>query len=157
MGVKVISQTCNQSKAFVCFFRCSVCSRSTERLISDSGSLCSSHYSQYSGDSDGNKRHTRVLGFVYFSPFNGKCACQSSSSVFSHLKHLQPFRFTLKCFRAIPTPRLGVAATQICSFANQSSLLPENHCNANQTSVCMQSKENTDIQTKCCLSLQVNG
>ncbi|XP_075882471.1 ceramide kinase [Nelusetta ayraudi] len=39
-----------------CLSGCSVCSRSTERLIqqpADSGSQCSSHYSQFSSDSDG--------------------------------------------------------------------------------------------------------
>lgn len=36
-------------------FRCHVCSRSTERLISQSSdSIYSSHYSQFRGDSDGN-------------------------------------------------------------------------------------------------------
>lgn len=39
-----------------CFSGCSVCSRSTERLFppsADSASLCSSHFNQFSGDSEG--------------------------------------------------------------------------------------------------------
>lgn len=154
-----------------------MCSRSTERLISDSGSLCSSHYSQYSGDSDGNKRQTKVLGFVYFSPFDRKCACQSSSSVFSHFKTklkasfnpfllhcyrldmyfsgfifiLQPLIFILKYFRAIPTPRLG----QICSFAKQSRvhfLLKITEMQIKPVLVCKVKKTQTPKQSVACPS-----
>lgn len=44
-------------------FRCSVCSRSTERLFphsSDAGSLYSSHYNQFSSDSEGRCTHART-------------------------------------------------------------------------------------------------
>ena len=50
-----------------------MCSRSTERLFhqsSDSGSLYSSHNSQYTSDSEGNntKDTHKNLVFVYFIP-----------------------------------------------------------------------------------------
>lgn len=55
-------------------FRCSVCSRITERLIphpSDSGSMYRSHNSLFSSDSEGNNLDIKVvfcLCFQYFGP-----------------------------------------------------------------------------------------
>lgn len=72
---------------------------------------------------------------------------------------LQPFRFILKCFWAIPTPRRVIPATQICSFAKQTTvhfLLKITAMQIQPVFVC-KVKENIDTQTKCCLSLQVNG
>lgn len=63
MGIEVgeflipLSETLCVACSFMHVIRCSVCSRSTERLFhsfSDSGSLYSSHFSEFSSDSEGN-------------------------------------------------------------------------------------------------------
>lgn len=100
---------CNQTKAvgfhsFLSFFsfRCSVCSRSTERLIqqpADSGSQCSSHYSQFSSDSDGQ---SRLVCMLFVSRQSRNCQCQCSSFGSSCLKQVkddfQPVSFALSRF-----------------------------------------------------------
>lgn len=88
--------------AFFLFFRCSVCSRSTERLIqqpADSGSQCSSHYSQFSSDSDGQ---SRLVCMLFVSRQSRNCQCQCSSFGSSCLKQVkddfQPVSFASSRF-----------------------------------------------------------